>query len=34
MVSGPRFRSLIHFEFTCVYGGRKCSNFILLLGTV
>ena len=24
------FRSSIHFEFTFVYGVRKCSNFILL----
>ena len=24
------FRSLIHFEFTFVYGVRKCSSFILL----
>ena len=23
-------RSLIHFEFICVCGVRKCSNFILL----
>ena len=30
MVSGLRFRSLIHFEFIFVYGVRKCSNFILL----
>ena len=29
-VSGLIFRSLIHFEFTFVYGVRKCSNFILL----
>ena len=30
IVSGLRFRSLIHFEFIFVYGVRKCSNFILL----
>ena len=30
MVSGLTFRSLIHFEFTSVYGVRECSNFILL----
>ena len=30
IVSGPRFRSLIHFEFIFVYVVRKCSNFILL----
>ena len=30
IVSGLPFRSLIHFEFTFVYGVRKCSNFILL----
>ena len=29
-VSGLAFKSLIHFEFIFVYGGRKCSNFILL----
>ena len=29
MVSGLTFRSLIHFEFTFVYGVRECSNFIL-----
>jgi len=29
-ISGPTFKSLIHFEFTFVYGVRKCSNFILL----
>ena len=27
---GLIFKSLIHFEFTFVYGVRKCSNFILL----
>ena len=26
IVSGLRFRSLIHFEFIFVYGIRKCSN--------
>ena len=30
MVSGFTFRSLIHFEFSFVYGVRKCSSFILL----
>ena len=30
IVSHLTFRSLIHFEFTSVYGLRKCSNFILL----
>ena len=30
MVSGLKFRFLIHFEFIFVYGVRKCSNFILL----
>ena len=30
IVSGPTFRSLIHFEFIFVYGFRKCSSFILL----
>ena len=30
MVSGLTFRSLIHFEFSFVYGVRKCSSFILL----
>ena len=29
-VWGLTFRSLNHFEFICVYGVRKCSNFILL----
>ena len=29
-VSGLMFRSLIHFEFTFVYGVRQCSNFFLL----
>ena len=29
IVSGLTFRSLIHFEFICMYGVRKCSNFIL-----
>ena len=24
------FRSLIHFEFICVYGVRECSSLILL----
>ena len=30
IISGLKFRSLIHFEFIFVYGVRKCSNFILL----
>ena len=30
IVSGLTLRSLIHFEFICVYGVRKCSSFILL----
>ena len=30
IVSGLMFRSLIHFEFICVYDVRKCSSFILL----
>ena len=30
IVSGLRFRSLIHIEFIIVYGVRKCSSFILL----
>ena len=30
IASGLTFRSLIHCEFTFVYGVRKCSNFILL----
>ena len=30
IVSGLKFRSLIHFEFTFVYHVRKCSSFILL----
>ena len=30
IVSGLRFRSLIHFEIIFVYGVRKCSSFILL----
>ena len=29
MVSDLAFRSLIHFKFNFVYGGRECSNFIL-----
>ena len=28
IVSGLTFRSLIHFEFSFVYGVRECSNFI------
>ena len=31
MVSGLTFRSLIHFEFIFVYGGRECSNLIFLM---
>ena len=30
IISGLTFRSLIYFEFTLVYGIRKCSNFTLL----
>ena len=30
IVSGLKFRSLVHFEFIFVYGVRDCSNFILL----
>ena len=30
IVSGLTFRSLFHFDFTFVYGVKKCSNFILL----
>ena len=30
IVSGLKFRSLIHFEVIFVYSVRKCSNFILL----
>ena len=30
MVSSLTFRSLIHFEFICMFSVRKCSNFILL----
>ena len=30
MVSELKFMSLIHFEFTLVYGVRKCSNFNFL----
>ena len=30
IVSGLRFRFLIHFEFIFLYGVRKCSSFILL----
>ena len=30
IVSGLTFRSLTHFEFSFVYGVRKCSSFILL----
>ena len=29
-VSNLTFKSLIHFEFTFVYGIHKCSNFIIL----
>ena len=28
IVSGLRFRSLIHFEFIFVHGVRKCASFI------
>ena len=30
IVSGPTFRSLIHFEFIFMYDVREYSNFILL----
>ena len=30
IVSGPTFRSLIHFEFIFVYGVRECCNYIIL----
>ena len=30
IVSGLKFRSLIHFEFIFECGVRKCSNFIIL----
>ena len=30
MVSGFRFRSLIHFDFIFLYGVRKCANLIVL----
>ena len=30
IVYGLTFRSLTHFEFTFVYGVRKCSDFLLL----
>ena len=30
IVSGLKFKSLIHFELIFVYGVRKCSSFILL----
>ena len=30
IVSGLRFRSLIHFEFIFVYDVQECSSFILL----
>ena len=30
IVSGLTFRSLIHFEFTFLYGVSKCPNFIVL----
>ena len=29
IISIVTFRSLVHFEFTFVYGVRKCSNFSL-----
>ena len=34
LVSGLIFRSLIHLEFTFVYGVRKCYNFIPLHAAV
>ena len=30
IVSGLMLRSLIHFEFICVYGVRNCSNIVLI----
>ena len=30
IVSGITLRSLVHFEFIFVYGGKEYSNFILL----
>ena len=30
IVSGLKFKSLIHFEFIFVCGVRKCSSFIVL----
>ena len=30
IVSGLTFRSLVHVEFTFVYGVMKCSKFIIL----
>ena len=30
IVSGLKFRTLIHFEFIFVYGVKECSNFIFL----
>ena len=30
IISGLRFRSLIHFELIFVYGVKECSNFIFL----
>ena len=30
IVSGLKFRSLIHLEFIFAYGVRECSNFILV----
>ena len=30
IISDLTFRSLIHFKFIFVCGGRECSNFILL----
>ena len=30
IVSGVTFKSLIHFEFTFVYGVKECFNFIIL----
>ena len=30
IVSGLKFRSLVHYEFIFVYGVKECSNFILL----
>ena len=30
IVSGLKFRSLMHYEFTFMYSAGECSNFIIL----